>query len=157
METAYCILLPGQVFFRFHLLNVLLLLRYLQELTRHLSEQLSWLPMALHLHLCHSPCTRLNLSSVLLWRRICLLSPLHLVQKKTLRDHQAHVRVLSQKYRFVNLGGYFPWIYMGFQVLTGGSFLIYVIGLLMGHLYITIKDIYLPRYHKDYLPTPRFL
>lgn len=54
-------------------------------------------------------------------------------------------------------GGYFPWVYMGFQVLMGGSFYIYLMGLLLGHLYIAIKDIYLPRYHKDYLPTPQFL
>lgn len=46
---------------------------------------------------------------------------------------------------------------MGFQVLSGASFIVYVIGLILGHLYITIKDIYLPRYHKDYLPTPNFL
>jgi hypothetical protein len=46
---------------------------------------------------------------------------------------------------------------MGFQVLMGASFYIYLIGLFLGHLYIAIKDIYLPRYHKDYLPTPRFL
>lgn len=46
---------------------------------------------------------------------------------------------------------------MGFQVLMGGSFYIYLMGLLLGHLYIAIKDIYLPRYHKDYLPTPQFL
>ena len=57
----------------------------------------------------------------------------------------------------LTLGGYFPWVYMAFQILLGASFIIYVIGLLLGHLYITIKDIYLPRYHKDYLPTPQFL
>lgn len=56
-----------------------------------------------------------------------------------------------------NLGGYFPWVYMGFQVLMGGSFYIYLFGLLLGHLYIVVKDIYLPRYHKDYLATPQFL
>lgn len=46
---------------------------------------------------------------------------------------------------------------MGFQVLMGASFYQYLLGLLLGHLYIAIKDIYLPRYHKDFLPTPRFL
>ena len=55
------------------------------------------------------------------------------------------------------LGGYFPWVFMGFQVLMGGSLLGYLLGLFCGHLYIAIKDIYLPRYHKDYLPTPNFL
>jgi hypothetical protein len=46
---------------------------------------------------------------------------------------------------------------MGFQVLTGQSFLVYLLGLFLGHMYIVIKDIYVPRYHKDYLPTPDFL
>ena len=56
-----------------------------------------------------------------------------------------------------NSGGYFPWIYMAYQVLMGGSFITYAIGLVLGHLYIAIKDIYLPRYHKDFLSTPQFL
>lgn len=46
---------------------------------------------------------------------------------------------------------------MGFQVLTGQSFLVYLLGLFLGHMYIVIKDIYVPRYRKDYLPTPDFL
>ena len=46
---------------------------------------------------------------------------------------------------------------MGFQVLMGSSLFGYLAGLFCGHLYIVIKDIYLPRYHKDYLPTPAFL
>ena len=46
---------------------------------------------------------------------------------------------------------------MGFQVLMGASLFGYLAGLFCGHLYIVVKDIYLPRYHKDYLPTPRFL
>lgn len=53
-----------------------------------------------------------------------------------------------------NIGGYFPWVFMAFHVLSGASLYIYLAGLLLGHLYITIKDIYLLRYHKDYLPTP---
>jgi hypothetical protein len=57
----------------------------------------------------------------------------------------------------VNLkSGYFPWIYMGFNVLLGESFLVYVVGLFLGHLYIFIKDIMLLKTHKDYLPTPKF-
>jgi hypothetical protein len=80
------------------------------------------------------------------------------VQKKALRNHQIVFWVSSQKYAFVYIiGGYFPWVYMGFQVLMGGSLYIYLAGLLLGHLYIAIKDIYLPKYHKDYLPTPQFL
>ena len=67
---------------------------------------------------------------------------------------------LDFKWKVTNfdyLGGYFPWIFMGFQVLMGSSLFGYLAGLFCGHLYIVIKDIYLPRYHKDYLPTPAFL
>lgn len=52
--------------------------------------------------------------------------------------------------------GYFPWIYMGFNVLLGKSFLVYLVGLFLGHIYIFIKDIMLLKIHKDYLPTPKF-
>ncbi len=54
------------------------------------------------------------------------------------------------------LGGYFPWVYMIVMVLFGSSFLPYAIGIGLGHTYIFIKDIAFVRYHKDYLPTPRF-
>lgn len=57
----------------------------------------------------------------------------------------------------VNLkSGYFPWIYMGFNVLLGESFISYVVGLLLGHLYIFAKDIMYLKTHIDYLPTPIF-
>jgi hypothetical protein len=52
--------------------------------------------------------------------------------------------------------GYFPWIYMGFNILLGESWILYILGLLLGHLYIFFKDIMLPKTHKDYLPTPKF-
>ncbi len=42
------------------------------------------------------------------------------------------------------------------MVLFGGSFMPYIIGIGLGHLYIFIKDIAIVRYHKDYLPTPNF-
>jgi hypothetical protein len=57
----------------------------------------------------------------------------------------------------INLkSGYFPWIYMGFNVLLGQSFFVYLVGLLLGHMYIFVKDIMLLKIHKDYLPTPKF-
>jgi len=46
---------------------------------------------------------------------------------------------------------------MVLMVLFGGSFLPYLIGIGLGHLYIFIKDIAFVQYHKDYLPTPDFL
>lgn len=52
--------------------------------------------------------------------------------------------------------GYYPWIYLGFSVLMGQSFYVYLIGLIFGHFYIFIKDIMLLKTHKDYLPTPKF-
>ena len=52
--------------------------------------------------------------------------------------------------------GYFPWIYMGFNILIGSSWIVYVVGLMMGHMYIFFKDIMLPKTHKDYLKTPKF-
>lgn len=58
---------------------------------------------------------------------------------------------------FIILGGYFPWVYMVLMVLFGGSFLPYLIGIGLGHLYIFIKDIAFVQYHKDYLPTPEFV
>jgi len=42
------------------------------------------------------------------------------------------------------------------MTLFGGSFKNYVVGIILGHIYIFIKDIAIIRYHKDYLPTPRW-
>lgn len=54
------------------------------------------------------------------------------------------------------LAGYFPWVYMIMMSLFGGDWKMYLIGIALGHLYIFIKDIAVVKYHKDYLPTPRF-
>lgn len=43
------------------------------------------------------------------------------------------------------------------MTLFGGSFVPYLIGIGIGHLYIFIKDIAFVRYRKDYLPTPNWL
>ena len=57
----------------------------------------------------------------------------------------------------INLkSGYFPWVYMGFNVLLGESFVVYLVGLLSGHVYIFIKDIMFLKTHIDYLPTPKW-
>jgi Derlin-2/3 len=58
----------------------------------------------------------------------------------------------------VNLkSGYFPWVYMGFNVLLGESFMVYVVGLMLGHIYIFVKDIMFLKTHKDYFKTPKFI
>ena len=42
------------------------------------------------------------------------------------------------------------------MTLFGGSIINYIIGILLGHAYIFVKDIATVRYQKDYLPTPRW-
>jgi len=42
------------------------------------------------------------------------------------------------------------------MTLFGGSLINYIIGILLEHAYIFVKDIALVRYHKDYLPPPRW-
>jgi hypothetical protein len=42
------------------------------------------------------------------------------------------------------------------MTLFGGRLMPYVIGIMLGHAYIFVKDIAIVRYHKDYLPTPRW-
>jgi hypothetical protein len=39
----------------------------------------------------------------------------------------------------------------------GQSFIGYMIGLILGHVYIFLKDVYKTKYRKDYLATPKFL
>jgi hypothetical protein len=43
------------------------------------------------------------------------------------------------------------------MTLFGGSFINYIVGIGLGHIYIFVKDIAIVRYHKDYLPTPLWL
>lgn len=40
------------------------------------------------------------------------------------------------------------------MTLFGGSLLPNIIGIVLGHCYIFVKDIAVVRYHKDYLQTP---
>ena len=42
------------------------------------------------------------------------------------------------------------------MTLFGGNLLSYFFGILLGHLYIFVKDIAVVQYRKDYLPTPRW-
>jgi hypothetical protein len=42
------------------------------------------------------------------------------------------------------------------MTLFGGNLKNYIVGIILGHLYIFVKDIAVVRYHKDYLPTPRW-
>jgi hypothetical protein len=42
------------------------------------------------------------------------------------------------------------------MTLFGGSLLPNIIGIVLGHAYIFVKDIAVVRYHKDYLQTPRW-
>ncbi len=58
---------------------------------------------------------------------------------------------------FVNLGGYFPFVWTAVKVLLFGDALLpNLIGLGLGHLYIFLKDIYAVKIHKDFLATPEF-
>lgn len=41
----------------------------------------------------------------------------------------------------VYLGGYLPWVIIGWDVLTGNSIYHNLIGIGIGHLYIVLKDI----------------
>jgi hypothetical protein len=42
------------------------------------------------------------------------------------------------------------------MTLFGGSLIHYILGIILGHAYIFVKDIAVLRYHKDYLATPRW-
>ena len=42
------------------------------------------------------------------------------------------------------------------MTLFGGNLINYILGIILGHIYIFVKDIAVIRYHKDYLPTPRW-
>lgn len=57
---------------------------------------------------------------------------------------------------FINAAGYFPFVYSIMMTLFGGSLINYIVGIILGHIYIFVKDIAVIRYHKDYLPTPRW-
>jgi Derlin-2/3 len=53
---------------------------------------------------------------------------------------------------------YFPWVVIGWTVLTGGNIINHLIGVASGHLYIFLKDV-LPAspYKYNFLKTPKFI
>jgi hypothetical protein len=55
-----------------------------------------------------------------------------------------------------NAAGYFPFVYAIMMSLFGGNLINYIIGIILGHIYIFVKDIAVLRYHKDYFATPRW-
>lgn len=59
---------------------------------------------------------------------------------------------------FVVRGAIFPWCYLGFLLLVGANWVDLVIGLVVGHLYIYLKEI-LPKSPQriDLLRTPYFM
>jgi len=52
---------------------------------------------------------------------------------------------------------YFPWVLIIFKTLMGGVPIMDVLGAIVGHLYIYLKDIYPVVSGKHYLNTPQFL
>eukprot|EP00026_Physarum_polycephalum_P020710 Phypoly_transcript_23470.p1 GENE.Phypoly_transcript_23470~~Phypoly_transcript_23470.p1 ORF type:complete len:113 (+),score=15.64 Phypoly_transcript_23470:93-431(+) len=52
---------------------------------------------------------------------------------------------------------YFPWVLIGFKTLLGGAPIMDVLGAIVGHLYIYLKDIYPAVAGKHYLNAPQFL
>ena len=61
-------------------------------------------------------------------------------------------------YVFVVRGAIFPWCYFVFLLLAGAKWIDLVVGLVVGHLYIYLKEI-LPKSskHIDLLRTPYFM
>ena len=55
------------------------------------------------------------------------------------------------------IAAYLPWVYMGFNVLMGQSIMMFIIGLISGHLYIFLKDIVPVSHQYNFLRTPAFL
>jgi hypothetical protein len=52
---------------------------------------------------------------------------------------------------------HFPWFYLFFKMITGHSWKQLLIGLLVGHLYIYLKEILPISHRKNFLATPRFM
>jgi derlin-1 len=52
---------------------------------------------------------------------------------------------------------YFPWVLVAFNVVMGGTPILEVIGILVGHLYFFLKDVMPAQSGRDLLVTPGFL
>jgi len=64
---------------------------------------------------------------------------------------------LSLIYFITIKNAYVPFCFMLFHILTGGSIVDDIIGILAGHLYFFLKDIIPITYHKDILVTPTYV
>lgn len=51
----------------------------------------------------------------------------------------------------------FPWFYLFFRLITGHSLWNLLVGLVVGHLYVYLKELLPLTTRKTYLPTPRVL
>jgi len=52
---------------------------------------------------------------------------------------------------------YFPWVLIGFRLLTGGSPIPELMGVLVGHLFYFCKEIYPLQARRQIISTPQFL
>jgi hypothetical protein len=52
---------------------------------------------------------------------------------------------------------YFPWVLIGFELLTGGNPILMVIGVVVGHIYFYLEDIYPLTGGQRWLATPQWL
>jgi hypothetical protein len=52
---------------------------------------------------------------------------------------------------------YFPWVLIGFRLLVGESPIDEIIGVIIGHAYFFLSDVYPLQSGRRYLNTPQFL
>lgn len=77
-----------------------------------------------------------------------------MVQAFPTRVDHADVRIPSKEYLYTDSAGYFPFVYAIMMTLFGAGLLPNIVGIVLGHCYIFVKDIAVVRYHKDYFQTP---
>jgi len=65
--------------------------------------------------------------------------------------------VMSFLFGFQFKAIYFPWVLVGFNVLMGGFPLIYIMGIMVGHVYFFLEDVHPRVSGKRYLKTPQFM
>ena len=58
---------------------------------------------------------------------------------------------------FIIKAKYFPFAYMFYRVLQGSSFVELLVGLIVGHLYLYLKEMLPLSTGKEYLKTPLFM
>lgn len=52
---------------------------------------------------------------------------------------------------------YFPWVLVAFNVLMGGSPVLEIVGIIVGHIYFFLKDVMPVQYGREFLSTPALL